>query len=116
MSAIGRPIRRKAAIICRSRPGSDFPDTGHLRTPVGADSEAVSRQAAMPLRTGLLKPITTGEGPPTSSSGSNRAVRTFLGLADDRFGFQVLLQPEDPAFPTDPRLFEPTEGSKRIVT
>src|SRR5207237_8496959 len=50
------------------------------------------------------------------SSGSNRAVRTFLGLADDRFGFQVLLQPEDPAFPTDPRLFEPTEGSKRIAT
>src|SRR5882762_20844 len=50
------------------------------------------------------------------SSGSNRAVRTFLGLADYRFGFQVLLQPEDPAFPTDPRLFEPTEGSKRIVT
>src|SRR3984893_14542706 len=50
------------------------------------------------------------------SSGSNRAARTFLGLADDRFGFQVLLQPEDPAFPTDPRLFEPTEGSKRIVT
>jgi len=50
------------------------------------------------------------------SSGSNRAVKTFLGLADYRFGFQVLLQPEDPAFPTDPRLFEPTEGSKRIVT
>ena len=50
------------------------------------------------------------------SSGNNRAVRTFLGLADYRFGFQVLLQPEDPAFPTDPRLFEPTEGSKRIVT
>src|ERR1700683_4977571 len=49
-------------------------------------------------------------------SGSNRAVRTFLGLADDRFGFQVLLQSEDPAFPTDPRLFEPTERSKRIVT
>jgi hypothetical protein len=43
------------------------------------------------------------------SSGSNRAVRTFLGLADYRFGFKVLLQPEDPAFPTDPRLFEPTE-------
>src|SRR5712672_110511 len=40
----------------------------------------------------------------------------FLGVADDRFGFQVLLHPEDPAFPTDPRLFEPTEGSKRIVT
>src|SRR4051812_31209609 len=50
------------------------------------------------------------------SSGSNRAVRTFLWLADYRFGFQVLLEPEDPAFPTDPRLFEPTEGSKRIVT
>src|SRR5271163_391686 len=50
------------------------------------------------------------------SSGSNHAVRTFHGLADNRFGFQVLLQPEDPAFPTDPRLFEPTEGSKRIVT
>jgi hypothetical protein len=50
------------------------------------------------------------------SSGSNRAVRTFLRLADYRFGFQVLLQPEDPAFPTDPRLFEPIEGSKRIVT
>jgi hypothetical protein len=49
------------------------------------------------------------------SSGSNRAVRTFLGLADYRFGFKVLLKPEDPAFPTDPRLFEPTEGSKRIV-
>ena len=32
------------------------------------------------------------------SSGSNRTVRTFLGLADYRFGFQVLLQPEDPAF------------------
>src|SRR5205807_2165211 len=45
-----------------------------------------------------------------------RAVRPFLGSADYRFGFQVLLQPEDPAFPTDPRLFEPTEGSKRIVT
>jgi hypothetical protein len=43
------------------------------------------------------------------SSGSNRAVRAFLGLADYRFGFKVLLQPEDPAFPTDPRLFEPTE-------
>ena len=41
---------------------------------------------------------------------------SLLGLADYRFGFQVLLQPEDPAFPTDPRLFEPTEGSKRIVT
>jgi hypothetical protein len=40
----------------------------------------------------------------------------FIGLADNRFGFQELLQPEDPAFPTDPRLFEPTEGSKRIVT
>src|ERR1700735_4993047 len=40
----------------------------------------------------------------------------FFGLADDRFGFQVLLQSEDPAFPTDPRLFEPTERSKRIVT
>ena len=50
----------------RSRPGSDFPDTGHLRTPDGADSEAVSRQATMPLRTGLLKLITAGEGPPTS--------------------------------------------------
>src|SRR6202046_4761921 len=50
------------------------------------------------------------------SSDSNRAVKKFLGLADDRFGFQVLLQPEDPAFPTDPRLFEPTEGSKRIVS
>src|ERR1700722_19403784 len=50
------------------------------------------------------------------SSGSHRAVRAFLWLANDRFGFQVLLQPEDPAFPTDPGLFEPTEGSKRIVT
>jgi hypothetical protein len=37
-----------------------------LANSAGADSEAVSRQAAMPLRTGLLKPITTGEGPPTS--------------------------------------------------
>src|SRR5579859_5812120 len=41
---------------------------------------------------------------------------SLLGLADYRFGFQVLLQPEDSAFPTDPRLFEPTEGSERIVT
>jgi hypothetical protein len=50
------------------------------------------------------------------SSGGNGAVRTFLGLADYRFGFKVLLQPENPAFTTDPRLFEPTAGSKRIVT
>ena len=61
-----RPRGLRSAIIWRSRPGSDFPDTGHLRTPDGTDSEAVSRQAAMPLRTGLLKLITTGEGPPTS--------------------------------------------------
>src|SRR5580693_6507727 len=40
---------------------------------------------------------------------------TFLGLADDRFGLQILLQSEDPAFPTNARLFEPAEGSKRIV-
>src|ERR1700761_5969402 len=40
---------------------------------------------------------------------------TFLGLADDRFGLQILLQSEDPAFPTNSRLFEPAEGSKRIV-
>jgi len=66
MTGLENSIGRQTAIICRSRPGSDFPDTGHLRTPVGADSEAVSRQAEMPLRTGLLKPITTGEGPPTS--------------------------------------------------
>src|SRR5271168_2254584 len=39
----------------------------------------------------------------------------FLGLADDRFGLQILLQSEDPAFPTNSRLFEPAEGSKRIV-
>jgi hypothetical protein len=32
-----------------------------LRTPVGADSADVSRQAAMALRAGLLKPIPTGE-------------------------------------------------------
>ena len=37
-------------------------------------------------------------------------------LADYRFGFQVLLQPENPALATNPRLFEPTKGSKRIVT
>src|SRR5579862_8182702 len=40
---------------------------------------------------------------------------TFPGLADDRFGLQILLQSEDPAFPTNSRLFEPAEGSKRIV-
>src|SRR6266403_6087168 len=42
--------------------------------------------------------------------------RSSNTIADYRFGFQVLLQPENPAFATDPRLFEPTEGSKRIVT
>jgi hypothetical protein len=40
----------------------------------------------------------------------------IAALTDDRFGLQVLLQPEDPAFPTDPRLFEPAEGSEGIVT
>jgi hypothetical protein len=34
----------------------------------------------------------------------------ILGLADYRFGFKELLQPEDPTFPTDPRLFEPADG------
>src|SRR5579883_353866 len=40
---------------------------------------------------------------------------TFLGLADDRFRFEVFLQPKDPAFPPNSRLFEPAERSKRIV-
>src|ERR1700691_2027761 len=40
---------------------------------------------------------------------------TFRWLADDRFGLQILLQSEDPAFPADSRLFEPAEGSERIV-
>src|SRR5258708_7648016 len=36
--------------------------------------------------------------------------------ADNRLRFHKFLKPEDPAFPPDPRLFESTEGSKRIVT
>jgi len=59
---------------CRAENGHYLPIAARVRfsryrtlaNSVGADSEAVSRQAAMPLRTGLLKPMTTGEGPPTS--------------------------------------------------
>jgi hypothetical protein len=36
-------------------------------------------------------------------------------LADYRLGFQVLFQPENSAFPTNSRLFEPAEGGERIV-
>ena len=36
-------------------------------------------------------------------------------LADYRLGFQVFFQPENSAFPTNSRLFEPAEGSERIV-
>ena len=51
------------------------------------------------------------------SLGSTITYRTFVSyLADDRFGFQVLFQPKNSAFPANTRLFEPTEGSKRIVT
>ena len=49
--------------------------------------------------------------------GSTINYRTFVSyLADDRFGFQVLFQSKNSAFPASTRLFEPTEGSKRIVT
>src|SRR5260370_8282269 len=36
-------------------------------------------------------------------------------LGNYRFEFQIFLQPEYPALPTNSRLFEPSEGSKRIV-
>jgi hypothetical protein len=38
-----------------------------------------------------------------------------MALADDCFGLQIFLQSEDPAFPTNSRLFEPAEASKRIA-
>jgi hypothetical protein len=41
--------------------------------------------------------------------------RTPSRSADDRFRFQVFLQPKDPAFSANSRLFKPAEGSKRIV-
>src|SRR6202790_497709 len=46
----------------------------------------------------------------------SRTTRSALSLlADDRFELQILLQSEEPAFPANSRLFEPAEGSKRIV-
>src|SRR5437660_2917701 len=42
-------------------------------------------------------------------------LQDVVWLTDYRLGFQVLFQPENSAFPTNSRLFEPAEGSERIV-
>src|SRR5260221_5259089 len=46
---------------------------------------------------------------------SDMAYQDISRLANDRFSFQVFLQPKDPAFSPNSRLFKPAEGSKRIV-
>ena len=75
MAGTGTSIRLLPAIICRSRPGSDFPDTGQLRTPVGA---------AEPLRAQLLErrdiavPGVIHDNVETSKCGNRRLSDAFI--------------------------------------